>query len=138
MRRWLEDYGFAVLVLVELAIAGWLAAMSALPSPVPDYALQSGEIYRLEIGAASFIALYLASMALVLALYGRGFVELGPSGMRAAEVSGRHGQQDAWTQQKTINEDLQRQLETLQFAFKAADKRLIANEERLNRLEGDE
>jgi len=76
MRR-LERYGFALLVFVGLACASYLAGSAEVPEPVPDFALQAEEIYRLEIGTAFFIAFYLVTMAFVLALDGKGFAEFG-------------------------------------------------------------
>jgi hypothetical protein len=48
--------------------------------------LQAKEIYRLEVGAAFFVAFYLATMALFLALDGKGFAEFGPRGLRINQV----------------------------------------------------
>jgi len=81
-----ERYGFAFLVLVALASASYLAGSAAVPEPVPDYALQAEEIYRLEIGAAFFVAFYLATLAVVLALKGKGFTEFGTQGVKAQQV----------------------------------------------------
>jgi hypothetical protein len=86
MHRLPRQYGFAFLVFVALACASLLAGSAAVPGPVPDYALQSEEIYRLEIGAAFFVAFYLATMAVMLALSGRGFAEFGTRGLRAETV----------------------------------------------------
>ncbi|HEU5064056.1 MAG TPA: hypothetical protein VFT79_13035 [Solirubrobacterales bacterium] len=86
MHRWLRHYGFAFLVFVALACASFLAGSVAVPHPVPDYALQAEEIYRLEIGAAFFAAFYLALIAILLALGGRGFVEFGTQGLKAQRV----------------------------------------------------
>ena len=68
VERGIRRYGFAGLVSGALACALYLAGSVAVPDPVPDFALQAEEIYRLEIGAAFFIAFYLAAMAFVLAL----------------------------------------------------------------------
>ena len=86
MHRWLKHYGFAFLVFVALACASFLAGGAAVPEPVPDYALRSEEVYRLEIGAAFFAAFYLATMAVVLALGGKGFAEFGTKGLKAQRV----------------------------------------------------
>jgi hypothetical protein len=40
-----------------------------------------------EVGAAVFFALYLASMALVLAMHNRAFTELGTGGIRASGLA---------------------------------------------------
>jgi hypothetical protein len=84
--RKLKSYSFAFLVLVALACASFLAGSAAVPEPVPDYALQAEAIYRLEIGATFFVAFYLAVLAVVLALDGRGFAELGTRGLKATTV----------------------------------------------------
>lgn len=87
MRRRLRNQGFPILVLVSLIVSGYLAATAHVPDPVPSFALQAAAVYRLEVGGACFAAFYLAAMALVLALDGRGFAELGTRGLRAAEPS---------------------------------------------------
>jgi hypothetical protein len=70
VHRWPHNYGFALLVLIALACASYLAGSAAVPEPVPDIALRSPEIYRLEIATAFSVAFYLATMAVVLALRG--------------------------------------------------------------------
>jgi hypothetical protein len=94
VHRWLKHYGFALLVFVALACASFLAGSAAVPESVPDYALQSEEIYRLEIGAAFFVAFYLVTMAVVLAFEGRGFTELGTKGLRAETVVAQKTRKD--------------------------------------------
>lgn len=71
---------------MALMVSGRLAMGAPTPEPVPDFALQDGAVYRLEVGAASFTILYIAAMAFVLALGGRGFTEIGTQGLRATEV----------------------------------------------------
>jgi len=100
VHRWPRQYGFAFLVFVALACASFLAGSAAAPEPVPDYALQSEEIYRLEIGMAFFVAFYLALMAILLALEGMGFAEFGTQGLRAARVV---RQQRSSSHQEEIN-----------------------------------
>jgi hypothetical protein len=95
-----ERYGFAFLVLGALACASYLAGSAVVPEPVPDYALQAEEIYRLEIGAAFFVAFYLVTMALLLALHGRGFAEFGARGLKATTVV---AQQESSARQKKID-----------------------------------
>jgi len=65
-----------------------------MPTPVPNFALKAAAVYRIEIGAAAFLGLYLISMALVLALNNRGFSEIGMSGLKAQDLANR-GQQRA-------------------------------------------
>jgi hypothetical protein len=114
MQRWLRDYGFALLVSVALACASYLAGSAAIPEPVPDYALQAEEVYRLEIGAAFFIAFYLALMAFLLALGGRGFAEFGTQGLKAQTVVAlRTKQQEALSRQREIDHQALAKLEKL-------------------------
>jgi hypothetical protein len=83
----LVRWGFAVLVAVAIAI-GLLVALTVAPPPdVPAVALQAPIIYRVEVGAAVFLGLYLATMAFALALQNRGFTEIGTGGIRARELS---------------------------------------------------
>jgi hypothetical protein len=92
--RKLDTYGFAFLVLAALACASFLAGSANVPSPVPDCALQAPEVYRLEIGAAFFVAFYLAVLAVVLALEGKGFSEFGTRGLKVETVVDRKGSGD--------------------------------------------
>lgn len=114
-----------------------MATTSAAPNRIPDFALQSAAVYRLEVGAAFFVAFYLVAMALVLAFSGRGFAELGPRGLRARDLSGQQRQLGAWDQQEELNEFLQGQMEALQGDLENADKRFTMHGERLDRLEGE-
>jgi hypothetical protein len=120
MHRLLRHYGFAFLVFVALACASFLAGSAAVPHPVPDYALQAEEIYRLEIGAAFFAAFYLTLMAMLLALGGRGFAEFGPNGLKAQQVV---------TQQKPIARQRELDLQMLQ-KLKLLEQHLEKLEER--------
>jgi hypothetical protein len=86
MRRGPRNFGFPFLVLVALVGSGCVAMSSRVPTSVPDYALQSSVVYRLEVGAACFVVVYLAAIAFFLALDGRGFVELGTRGLKAERV----------------------------------------------------
>lgn len=119
MQRTIQRHGFAFLVFVALACASLLAGSAAVPEPVPDYARQSEEIYRLEIGAAFFVAFYLAVMALILALGGSGFAELGTQGLKARKVI---TQQES-TRQKRLDYRVLQKLQLL--------------EQRLEKLEGE-
>ncbi|HEX6601865.1 MAG TPA: hypothetical protein VF030_04425 [Solirubrobacterales bacterium] len=126
MHRLLKHYGFAVLVFVALACASFLAGSAAPPEPVPDYALQSEEIYRLEIGAAFFAAFYLATMAVVLALSGKGFAELGTRGLRAERVI---------DSQKRLDRQMLARLDSVPAALAELDKRTELLGQRLESLE---
>ncbi len=125
MNRWLRHYGFAFLVFVALACASFLAGSAAVPEPVPDYALQAEEIYRLEIGAAFFVAFYLALMAFLLALGGKGFAELGTQGLKAQTiVAQRTRQQKALSRQREIDHQTLAKLERLKRKLEQQEKRL--------------
>jgi hypothetical protein len=58
----------------------------AIPTDVPSVALQASPVYRLEVGGAIFVGLYLAAMAFVLALRNHGFTEFGTGGVRAQDL----------------------------------------------------
>jgi hypothetical protein len=138
VRSWFKSYGFATLVLVALADALWIAANVAVPAPVPDFALQAEEIYRLEIGAAFFIAFYLVAMAFVLALGGRGFAELGTKGLRAETIVERatNGtQQAALARQRKIDRQTRESLRETRAFSNALQAELKAHARRLERLE---
>ena len=80
-------WGFAVLVAVAIA-TGLVAALTVTPPVnVPAVALQAPVIYRVEVGAAVFLGIYLATMAFALALQNRDFTEIGAGGIRARELS---------------------------------------------------
>lgn len=121
MRRWLRTSGFPLLVLAALAVSTYLAASARVPAPVPDFALQAAAVYRLEVGAACFAVLYLAAMAFVLALAGRGFAEVGTKGLRATEV--------------VQSPELEERLERVESTLEAAAGSLNGQEQRLARLE---
>jgi len=137
VRRWPRQYGFAFLVFVALICASFLAGSAAVPEPVPDYALQSAEVYRLEIGAAFFVAFYLATMAVMLALSGKGFAEFGSRGLRARAVIDRAAgskQQEALLRQLKATQQMERKLDKLH--AKVADLResVDLHQERLESL----
>jgi hypothetical protein len=73
MQRRLDRYGLAFAVLMALACGCYFAASTHVPHPVPGFALRSPGIYRLEIGAAFFVASFLAAMAVLQALRDGGF-----------------------------------------------------------------
>ena len=83
----LVRWGFALLVTIAIAI-GLVAALTvAPPTDVPSVALQAAVIYRVEVGAAVFVGLYLATMAFALALQNRGFTEIGSGAVRAQDLA---------------------------------------------------
>lgn len=76
-------WGFAVLVLAAIAVGLFAAITVRPPTEVPAAALQAVVIYRVEVGMAVFFGLYLATIALALAVQNRGFTEIGSGGIRA-------------------------------------------------------
>lgn len=125
MHRWLKHYGFAFLVFVALACASFLAGSTDVPAPVPDYALQAEEIYRLEIGVAFFTAFYLALMAFLLALGGRGFAEFGTQGLKAQTVvAQRTRKQRSLVRQRDLDRQTLMKLERLKRELEQQEKRL--------------
>jgi hypothetical protein len=116
MRRRLEQYGFAFLVFVAFACASYLAGTVQVPEPTPDFALQAEEIYRLEIGAAFFVAFYLVTLTFLLALSGRGFAEFGTNGLKISKVVERSEagfrqqaqiDRQAWVKLRELNADVE-------------------------------
>jgi hypothetical protein len=91
---WVAHWGFAVLVGAAVLAAASVAWKVSVPHPVPNFALNAEAIYRIEVGAAAFLAFYLVEMAFVLALNNRGFSEIGVNGLKAQDMANR-AQQDA-------------------------------------------
>jgi hypothetical protein len=79
-------WGFAVMVAVAIATGIVAAATVAPPSDIPAVALRAVVVYRVEVGAAVFFGLYLATVALVLATHNRGFTEIGTGGLAAQDL----------------------------------------------------
>ena len=100
--KWLAAWGFALLVGASIVAAILIAADVPVPSPVPNFALKAAAIYRIEIGAAAFLGLYLVSMAFVLALNNRGFSEIGMSGLKAQDIANREQQWAIDAQEKAL------------------------------------
>lgn len=116
--------------------SAYLAAITTVPHPVPDFALQATAVYRLEIGGACFTVLYFAVMALVLALEGRGFAEFGAKGLRAVEVTRTANKQHAsLSEQIKLTRSIENRLKEIESAMQSANKTLNEQEERLDRLE---
>ncbi|HEX4753684.1 MAG TPA: hypothetical protein VH268_12355 [Solirubrobacterales bacterium] len=84
---WLARWGFAAMVGAAVAIGIAAGATIAAPADIPDVALKAVVIYRLEVGGAVFIGVYIAAMAFALALQNRAFTEIGSSGVRAQDMS---------------------------------------------------
>jgi hypothetical protein len=84
----LARWGFAALVVAAIVVGFFAAATVTPPPELPTVALRAEAVYRVEVGGAVFIGLYVATMALSLALHNRGFTEFG-SGASGHEVSRR-------------------------------------------------
>jgi hypothetical protein len=121
MRPWLRDFGFPALVVANLVGSASLAASARVPDSVPDYALQADAVYRLEVGAACFVVIYLATVAFFLALDGRGFTEFGNKGIRAAEVvrAVANEEQVATAMQLMFIHDMEKHLEDIEAAIRS-------------------
>jgi hypothetical protein len=83
----LARWGFAAMVAVALAVSLTVGAIVPVPTQVPSVALNAVVVYRLEVGGAFFVGLYIAAMALALALQNRGFTEIGNGGIRAQDMA---------------------------------------------------
>lgn len=91
---WFTQWGFSILVGLAALAAAYVAWKVSVPGQVPDFALKAAPVYRIEIGAAIFLGLYLVAMAFVLALNNRGFSEIGVNGLKAQDMANK-AQQDA-------------------------------------------
>jgi hypothetical protein len=137
VRHVLRDYGFPLLVFADLAGSVYLAATVQVPASVPDYALQASAVYRLEVAAACFIVVYLAAMALFLALDGRGFAEIGTRGLRASQIiRAADAEQDVTlAEQIEVSQALEERLKTADAKLRDIIQCLDDQEERLASLE---
>lgn len=81
-------WGFAAMVVVAIVAGIAAGAAVAIPGDIPPVALGAVPVYRVEVGVAVFFGLYLATMALVLAMHNRGFTEIGGSGVKAQALEG--------------------------------------------------
>ncbi len=134
---WLRQLGFPLAVLTGLAASAYLGLTVRVPDSVPGYALQAAPVYRLEVGAASFGVFYLAAIAFLLALEGRGFVEFGPRGLKADWViQAADDEQDVTlAEQLMLLGDIRENVSTLKAAIQTAALDLKAQERRIDRLE---
>jgi hypothetical protein len=80
-------WGFAAMVAAALAVGAFAGVNVAPPAEVPVVALRASAVYRMEVGGAVFLGLYVATMALILALHNRGFTEFGSGGFRARDLA---------------------------------------------------
>jgi hypothetical protein len=105
---------------------------------VPDFALQAEEVYRLEIGTAFFIAFYLATMALLLALGGRGFAEIGTRGLKVRKVvdhAAPRNQQQILARQLRIDRRTDLKMKELHVEVEELREELGSHRRRLELLE---
>jgi hypothetical protein len=86
-RLWLARWGFAVMVAAAIVVGFVVATTVSPPTEVPSLALRAVAVYRVEVGAAVFFGLYVATMAFALALQNRGFTEIGGGGIRAQDLT---------------------------------------------------
>jgi len=132
-RTWIAQWGFSCLVGAAGLGAAYLAWKVAVPEEIPAFALQAEAIYRIEVGAAAFLGLYLMIMAFVLALNNRGFSDIGVNGLKAQDMAGA-------THQTAIRMSYSR-LEALEAAVRevvrSADRSNEQLKARLDALEAD-
>ena len=83
----LVRWGFAALVVGAIAVCFFAAATVTPPTEVPTVALNAEAVYRVEVGGAVFLGLYIATIALSLALHNRGFTEFGAGAFRARDLA---------------------------------------------------
>lgn len=83
----LARWGFGVMVAVAIAVSLVAATTVPVPTDLPSVALDAVVVYRLEVGGALFVGLYIAAMALALAFQNRGFTEIGNGGIRAQDMA---------------------------------------------------
>ena len=91
---WVRSYGFAVLVLLAIVAATFLALRTAVPEPVPDFALQAQAIYRIEVGLGAFLGFYVVCSLLVSALNGHGMTRVGREGLHVQRIVPRGNGQE--------------------------------------------
>lgn len=89
VRAWVERWGFATMVGLAALVAAGVGWKVEVPPEVPDFALNAAPIYRVEVGAATFLGVYLVAIAFVLALNNRGFSEIGTHGLKARDITKR-------------------------------------------------
>ena len=137
VRAWIRDFGFPFMVLLDLVGAAYLAASARIPTPIPDFALQAAPVYRLEVGAACFVVVYLAAIAFFLALDGRGFAELGTRGLKAAQIirAADGDDQATMAEQIEVNRNLERELEDVKADLQSAVDDIDRQEDRLLEME---
>jgi hypothetical protein len=87
MGLWLARWGFALMVAGAVVVGFAVGFAVTPPATMPAVALNAEAVYRLEVGGALFVGLYVAAMAFALAVQNRGFTEIGSGGVRAQDLS---------------------------------------------------
>jgi hypothetical protein len=83
----LARWGFAALAAAAIGVGLLAAATVTPPTELPTVALRAEAVYRVEVGGSVFLAFYLVTMALTLALHNRGFTEFGTGAVRARDLA---------------------------------------------------
>jgi hypothetical protein len=136
MRTHLRNFSFPMSVLGDLVLSGYLIASVRVPDRVPDYALQAEAVYRLEVGASCFVVLYLAAMALFLALDGRGFAEFGTRGLRPTKVARAGDEQRVMVSEQVMHiRSMGENLKQIEAVLNSALAELEIQDQRLGMLE---
>jgi len=78
---------FAATVATAIAVGLAVATTVTAPAEVPTVALRATPVYRVEVGAAVFLGLYVATMALALAVHNRAFTDVGTNGFKAQDLA---------------------------------------------------
>lgn len=135
LTEWAKRWSLSILVLAAAIGAVYVACKVSVPGRPPSIALKSPSVYRIEIGVASFVGLYLVAMALVLALHNRAFTEIGMNGLKAQEVANEQqqeairGQEDqfdaVWDAVDGMGDEVVRSLDELKGELKDAKTRLV-------------
>jgi hypothetical protein len=84
---------FPFLVAIAAVAALSAGAFATVPEDVPAWALHSALVYRLEVGGAVFLVLYVMVVSFNLAQHGRGFTKLsaGSVSLEAEQVAAAAG-----------------------------------------------
>jgi len=125
---WLSRWGFAVLVSIGVVVAVAAAWRVHVPVTVPDFALKAETIYRVEVGAGTFLGFYLVTMAFVLALSNRGFSEIGVNGLKAQDMANK-AQQDAIQGHEELLKILREMMSEIEVSDQELQTRLEALED---------
>jgi hypothetical protein len=78
---------FAATVATAIAVGFVVAITVTTPAEIPTVALRATPVYRVEVGAAVFFGLYVATMALALAGHNRAFTDVGSNGFKAQDLA---------------------------------------------------